>query len=78
VGAGQVVVPVLRVPPSSSEGGDMEEVREWAAQCHGMTPTFPHSTCTTPGMATKGGLVEQRWDMIPRRCQRVGLVEIRL
>jgi hypothetical protein len=29
--------------------GDMEEVWEWAAQCHGMTPAFPHSTRTTWG-----------------------------
>jgi hypothetical protein len=21
----------------------VEEVQEWAAQCHGMTPAFPHS-----------------------------------
>jgi hypothetical protein len=22
----------------------VEEVQEWAARCHGMTPAFPHST----------------------------------
>jgi hypothetical protein len=31
------------VTASSPEGGDMEEVREWVAQCDGMTPAFPHS-----------------------------------
>jgi hypothetical protein len=39
-----VDVPPSRVPSSSFEGRDVEEVREWAAQCHGMTPAFPHST----------------------------------
>jgi hypothetical protein len=55
----------------------MEEVREWAAQCHGMTPAFPHSTRTVSGMATQCGLVEQRQDMIPRQCQRAGVAGIR-
>jgi hypothetical protein len=41
-------------------GGDMEELREWAAQCHGMTPGFPHSARTAPGMTTQCGLVKQR------------------
>jgi hypothetical protein len=35
-----------------------------------LTPAFPHSSRTVPGMAAQGGLVEQRRDMIPRRCQR--------
>jgi hypothetical protein len=48
------------------EGGDVEEVREWAAQCHEMTPAFPHSSRTTSGMAAQRGLVEQRRNMIPR------------
>jgi hypothetical protein len=56
----------------------MEEVPEWAAQCHGMTPTFPHSSRTTPGMAAQRGLVEQCRDMIPRWCQRAGVAGIRL
>jgi hypothetical protein len=59
-------------------GGGVEEVREWAAQCHGMTPAFPHSTRTTPGMAAQCGFVEQRRDMIPRRCQRAGMARIGL
>jgi hypothetical protein len=63
---------------SSFEGGNMEEVWEWAAQCHGMTPTFPHSTRTALGMAAQCGLVEHRRDMIPRRCQRVGVAGIHL
>jgi hypothetical protein len=78
VGAEQVTVPLSRVPPSSFEGGGVEEVREWAAQCHGMTPAFPHSSRTTPGMAAQCGLVEQRRDTIPRWCQRVGVAGIRL
>jgi hypothetical protein len=33
-----------------------------------LTPSFPHSSRTVPGMAAHGGLVEQRRDMIPKRC----------
>jgi hypothetical protein len=51
-----VAVPLLRVPPSSFEGRDVEEVREWAVQCHGMTPAFPHSTRIASGMAAQCGL----------------------
>jgi hypothetical protein len=35
-GAGLTSVPLTRVPPSSFEGCDVEAVREWAAQCHGV------------------------------------------
>jgi hypothetical protein len=73
-----VVIPLSRVPSSSFEGCDMEEVREWAAQCHGMTLAFPHSTCTMPGMAAQCGLVEQHQDLIPRWCQRTGVAGIHL
>jgi hypothetical protein len=59
-------------------GGDVEAVREWAVQCYGMTPAFPHSTRTATGMVAQCGLVEQRRDMILRRCQRVGVAGIRL
>jgi hypothetical protein len=59
-------------------GGDVEEVRELAAQCHGITPAFPHSTRTAPGMVTQCRLVEQRRVMIPKRCQRAGVVGILL
>jgi hypothetical protein len=31
-----------------------------------------------PGMAAQGGLVVQRQDMIPRWCQRAGVVGIRI
>jgi hypothetical protein len=43
-----------------------------------LTPAFPHSSRTVPWMAAQGGLVEQRQDMIPRRCQKAGMVGIRL
>jgi hypothetical protein len=56
----------------------MEEVREWAAQYHRMTLTFSHSTRTALGMAAQCGLVEQRQDLIPRRCQRASTAGIRL
>jgi hypothetical protein len=66
----------FKVPLSSFEGCDVEEVRECAAQCRGvdtgLPAQLPHS------MAAHRGLVEQRQDMIPRRCQRAGVVGIRL
>jgi hypothetical protein len=37
-----------------------------------LTPAFPHSSRTVPGMASQVGLAEHRRDMIPRQCQRVG------
>jgi hypothetical protein len=54
-------------------GGDVEEVRGWAAQCHGMTPAFPHSTRTTLGRPHSAG-----WLNSAGRCQRVDVVGIRL
>jgi hypothetical protein len=42
-----------------------------------LTPTFRHSSPAVPGMATWGGLAEQRRYMIPRRCQRADVVRIR-
>jgi hypothetical protein len=43
-----------------------------------LTPAFPHSFRIILRMAAQGGLVEQRQDMIPRRCQRAGVVGILL
>jgi predicted transcriptional regulator len=59
-------------------GGDVEEVREWAAQCHEMTLAFTHSSRTASGMAALRGLVEQPRDVILRRCQRADVAGIRL
>jgi hypothetical protein len=39
---------------------------------------LPAQYRTASGMATQCGLVEQRRDMIPRRCQRTGVAGIRL
>jgi hypothetical protein len=41
-----------------------------------LTLAFLYSSRTVPGMAAQGGLVEWRRDMIPRRCQRAGVVGI--
>jgi hypothetical protein len=41
-------------------GGDVEEVREWAAQCHGMTPAFPHSA--GDGRTVRVGRTAPRYD----------------
>jgi hypothetical protein len=35
----------------------VEEGQEWAVQCYGVTPTIPHSTLTTPGMAAQQQVV---------------------
>jgi hypothetical protein len=43
-----------------------------------LTSAFPRSSRTVPEMAGQGGLVEQRRDMIPRRCQRADVLRIRL
>jgi hypothetical protein len=40
-GEGLTSVPLSRVPPSSFEGCDVEAVREWAAQCHGVDTGLP-------------------------------------
>jgi hypothetical protein len=50
----------------------MEEVREWVAQCHGMTQAFPHST--GGGRTTRVGGTAPGYDS--RRCQRAGVVGI--
>jgi hypothetical protein len=39
----------------------------------GLPAQHPHNA----GMAAQCGLVEQRRDMIPRRCQRAGVAGIR-
>jgi hypothetical protein len=70
--------PLSRVLPSFFEGCDVEEVREWAAKCHGMTSAFPHNSRTAPRMAAQCGLVEQHRVMVPRKCQRADVVGIRL
>jgi hypothetical protein len=41
-----------------------------------LTPAFRHSSPAVLGMAAWGGLAEQRRDMIPRRCQRAGVMRI--
>jgi hypothetical protein len=46
-GAGQMAVPLSRVPPSSFEGCDMGAVQEWVVQClgvdTGLSAQLPHS-----------------------------------
>jgi hypothetical protein len=49
-GAGSVVVHLSRASLSLFEGCGVEEGREWAAQCQGMTPAISHSTRTAPWM----------------------------
>jgi hypothetical protein len=35
----------------------VEEGREWAVQCHGVTPAIPHNTRTVSGMAAERRVV---------------------
>jgi hypothetical protein len=51
-------------------------VLEWVAQCHGADTGLTAQCRTLAGMASLGGLAEQRRDMIPR-CVR-GVARIRL
>jgi hypothetical protein len=73
-GAGLTFIPLSRVPLSSFEGCDMEAVHSVTE----LTPAFPYSSRTVPGMAAQGGLAEQRQDMIPRWCQKAGVARILL
>jgi hypothetical protein len=34
-------IPLSRVPQSSFEGCDVEAIREWATQCHGVDTSLP-------------------------------------
>jgi putative intracellular protease/amidase len=56
----------------------MQAIRQWAAQCHGADTGLTAQCRTVAGMASPGGLVKQRRDMIPRRCQRDFMARIRL
>jgi hypothetical protein len=58
--------------PSLFRGCGARAVREWVAQCHGVETGLTAQCHTVAGMASPGGLAEQRRDMIPRRCQRHG------
>jgi hypothetical protein len=62
-------VPLSRVPPSSFEGGGASVVRKWVVQCHGTDTGLTAQRRTVAGMASPGGLAEQRRDMIPRRVR---------
>jgi hypothetical protein len=53
-------------------------VREWAAQCHRADIGLTAQCGTVAGMASPGGLAKQRRDIIPSRCQWVGVAGIRL
>jgi hypothetical protein len=44
-------------------------VRKWVAQCHGADTGLAAQCHTVAGMASPGGLAEQRRDMIPRRVR---------
>jgi hypothetical protein len=75
--ARQAFITFSRVPLSSFEGA---ACRSYGSGRHSVTelaPASPHSSSTVLGMASRGELAEQRRDMIPRRCQRAGMVGIR-
>jgi hypothetical protein len=62
--------PILRGAACRPYGSRRHSVTE-------LTPAFPHSSPAVSGMAARGGLAEQRRDMIPKRCQRAGVARIR-
>jgi hypothetical protein len=76
--AESVAVRPSMAPLSLFEGCGEEEGWERAVQCHGVTPTIPHSTRTTPGWLHSDGLFEQCRDLIPRPCQEIGVAGIHL
>jgi hypothetical protein len=57
-------------------GCSARAVREWVAQCHGADTGLTTQCRTMAGMASPGGLAEQRRDMIPRHVR--GVARIRL
>jgi hypothetical protein len=52
--------------------------REWVAQCHGADIGLTAQCRTVAEMASPGGLAKHRRDLIPKRCQWVDVVGIRL
>jgi hypothetical protein len=63
--------PLSRCTTWGSYGSGWHSVTE-------LTLAFPHSSRTVPRMAAQGELAEQRRDVMPRRCQKAGVAEIRL
>jgi hypothetical protein len=51
------------------QGCGAPSVREWAAQCRGADTGLTAQCRTVAGMASPGGLAEQRRDMTPRRVR---------
>jgi hypothetical protein len=58
------------------QGCSAPAVREWVVQCHGVDTGLTAQRRKVAEMASRVGLAEQRRDMIPRRCQRAGMVGI--
>jgi hypothetical protein len=54
----------------------MQAVWEWLAECHGADKRPYRTVPYSAGMASSGGLAEQRRDMIPRHVR--GVARIRL
>jgi hypothetical protein len=75
-GAGLKSAPLSRVPPSSLEGATCRPYRSGRHSVTELTLALPYSSRAVPGMASQGGLAEQRRDMIHRWCPRVGVERI--
>jgi hypothetical protein len=56
-------------------GCNAPAVREWAAQCRGADTGLTAQCRTVAGLATQGGLVEQRQDMTPRHVRGEACVD---
>jgi hypothetical protein len=68
-GVEQASVPLFEGSPVLLHGCGASAVRRWAAQCHRADPGLTAQCRTVAGMASPGGLAEQRRDMIPRRVR---------
>jgi hypothetical protein len=56
-------------------GCDAPAIREWVAQCHGVDTGLTAQCRTAAGMASPGGLAEQRRGMIPRHVRGMACVD---
>jgi hypothetical protein len=50
-------------------------VQEWVAQCHGADPGLTLQCHIVAGVASPGGLAEQRRDMIPMRVRGAACID---
>jgi hypothetical protein len=77
-GRGTVVLPPFEGSAVLLRGCCASAVREWVAQGHGADSGLTAQCRTVVGMASPGGLAEQRRDMISRRVRGTTCVDLSL